>query len=608
MWWVRWGVVFALLWGSAAWAGPVGTGSLPPAKAEPLLPIVAGQFVSTIGTQFMLGGQPFRFGGANVNPMHGEEDRRRAEDLFTALRQDNLSVARIWALGEGQPDATEWQIKYVLFQAGPERVIEETLLHLDRVLLEARRAGVRVILTLSNNWADYGGVPMYLRWLVLPAEGMGNEAFYLDERAQALFGAHVGRIVNRVSSLTGIRYSDDPTILAWELMNESTIDTPAGRQARLYWVREMARYIKTFDHNHLVAAGLWGYSMRSERADFIAVHSLRDIDYVDSHLYLQNGQGNVSLQRLYDFLDDRAYLAEQIVRKPLVIGEFGFRTDQGPKYLGLPRSRWFAELLRRHFQNQGAGALVWIYEPYHGKPRDFGVYIDKPFTDDVRQVMRDVGRRLVRGEPFPANPRLAQVRGIEPLYEVDQVLHGTGKSHAPWRAEPGGALVLHLPPPQFHKARFERLGVWDGKPAVHFYGADSGDLEFRFLSPPESQRPRLLSEIEVAARLSSEWPGASAPPDGGSPVRVELDGIVIGEQKTVTDDGRGAWLHFRSRDSQLLRKLAGGEHSLRFIVPPGPSAHGLCLYGDARDPTLPKTDFGPLRIHLRPAPKPSQPR
>ena len=68
MWWVRWGVVFALLWGSAAWAGPVGTGSLPPAKAEPLLPIVAGQFVSTIGTQFMLGGQPFRFVGANVNP------------------------------------------------------------------------------------------------------------------------------------------------------------------------------------------------------------------------------------------------------------------------------------------------------------------------------------------------------------------------------------------------------------------------------------------------------------------------------------------------------------------------------------------------------------
>ena len=91
-------------------------------------------------------------------------------------------------------------------------------------------------------------------------------------------------------------------------------------------------------------------------------------------------------------------------------------------------------------------------------------------------------------------------------------------------------------------------------------------------------------------------------------MRVELDGIVIGEQKTVTDDGRGAWLHFRSRDAQLLRKLAGGEHSLRFIVPPGPSAHGLCLYGDARDPTLPKTDFGPLRIHLRPAPKPSQPR
>jgi len=570
------------------------------ALASPgLPPIVAEQFVTAQGTEFRLAGQPFRFVGANVNPIHGDDDRRSAEALFAALSQDGLPVARVWALGEGLPDASEWEVKYVLFRAGPDRFIEETLLHLDRVLMEARRASVRVILTLSNNWADYGGVPMYLRWLGLPSDGTAKECFYSDERAHALFRAHVGRLLTRVNSLTGVRYSDDPTIFAWELMNESTVDTPAGRTVRREWVREMAQFIKTFDRNHLVAAGLWGYAMRSERDDFVAVHSLPHVDYVDSHLYLQNSQGAVSMQRLYDFLDDRAQLAHFVLRKPLVIGEFGFRTDSGPKYLGLPRARWFAELLQRHFQNQGAGALAWIYEPFHGKPRDFGIYIDKPYTDDVRQVMRAAGQKLLRGETFPKNPRLSAQRGTAPLYQVDQVLLGPPKPHGHWERAPSGELYLLLPPPEFRQARFERLGVWEGKPAVHFYGAESGDVEYRFVVPAASLTPQALAEVEVVARMSSEWPGASAPPDGGSLLRVELDGILIGQQKILADDGRGAWYRFRSSDPHLLSKLTAGEHVLRFHVPPGPQAHGLCLYGDARDPALPKSDYGPVRLHLR---------
>jgi hypothetical protein len=68
----------------------------------------------------------------------------------------------------------------------------------------------------------------------------------------------------------------------------------------------------------------------------------------------------------------------------------------------------------------------------------------------------------------------------------------------------------------------------------------------------------------------------------------------------MTDDGRGMWYRFRSRDPQLLDKLLRGEHTLRLVVPAGPKANGLCLYGDARDPALPKSDYGPLRVTLRP--------
>ncbi|MBP8196662.1 MAG: hypothetical protein KAY55_05785, partial [Deltaproteobacteria bacterium] len=67
----RWGVFWVLvasLWGVLASAGPV-----------PLPPIVPGQFVKVEGTQFVLSDQPFRFVGANVNPIHGDTDRRSTE-------------------------------------------------------------------------------------------------------------------------------------------------------------------------------------------------------------------------------------------------------------------------------------------------------------------------------------------------------------------------------------------------------------------------------------------------------------------------------------------------------------------------------------------------
>jgi mannan endo-1,4-beta-mannosidase len=595
--------ILVLLFAVAAFAKPEPThvGPLPTQK-EPVVPkvppIVSGQFVKIAGTDFVVGGKVFRFVGANIDPIHGDTVRGQVERLFQALSHDSLSVARVWALGEGLETATEWEQKYALFRAGPMNVLEASALQLDRVLFEAQRAGVRVIVTLSNHWPDYGGVPMYLRWLGLPTEGVGKEAFYSDERAHALFRAHVGRLLLRKNSLTGVLYRDDPTIFAWELMNESTVDTEAGRKARLAWVREMSEFIKLFDRNHLVAAGLWGYAMRSERADFIEVHKLPSIDYVDSHLYLQNSQGGVSVKRLYDFLDDRAQLARFVVGKPLVLGEFGFRTDTGPNYLGWPRARWFSALVEHHFYNRGAGSLVWIYEPYSGKPRDFGIYIDRPHTDDVRKALRDAAALSLAPLGPHANPRLSPEKGTEPLYQVEQVLRGTSGSPARWQKEPNGDFVLRLAPSAFHTARFERLGVWDGKPTQHFYGAESGEVVFRLDAPRGKNLPALV-EVEIRARLSSEWPGAESPKDGGSIVRVDVDDVLLGEAAVVPDDGRGAWTVFRSADPTLVSKLRTGTHNLRFQVPQGKKAHGLCVYGEARDPALGKEVFGPLSIRLR---------
>ena len=561
-------------------------------------PIPAGAFVRTRGTQFVVGEKPFLFVGANIDPLHGDINRPRAAEIIRALPKDGLTVARVWVLGEGLPAATSWSRRFELFRAGPQDFIEDSFDLLDKVLFEAQQVGVRVILTLSNNWKDYGGAPMYLHWAGLPSEGLGLEEFYRNEQTRAFFRAHLLRVLNRKNHLTGVRYVDDPTIFSWELMNESTVLTSAGQKARMAWIAEMAHLIKEHDPNHLVAAGLLGYSMRAERAEWVRVHLLPEVDYCDSHLYMQNSEGGISLLRMQEFLDDRAQLAQFVIGKPLVIGEFGFRTDGKPSYLGLPRARWFRELLERLFRDRGAGALVWIYQPYHGRLRDFGIYIDRPDTDDVRLTLRRFAERLQRGFAPPPNPRLAARLKDTLLYDPLITLAGPLAAHKSWRRLPDKGWELAVPVGAYRRARFERTGVWPGKPVAHAYGADAGEYVYRFAAPPGlSPAP---TAIEIEARLSSEWPGAVAPVDGGSQVVLMLDGRRVADRQVMADNGLGQRERFTITDRRLLSQLAVGVHTLTFLVPVGPQAHGLCIYGEWRDDEpAPAGEFTPLLIRFR---------
>ena len=75
----------------------------------------------------------------------------------------------------------------------------------------------------------------------------------------------------------------DPTVLAWELMNEPHTDDGFEATLKLSpgsilcaWVAEMTAFIKSLDSNHLIATGEEGY-----RADLTADSS--------SHSWLNNG-------------------------------------------------------------------------------------------------------------------------------------------------------------------------------------------------------------------------------------------------------------------------------------------------------------------------------
>lgn len=531
-------------------------------------------FVRVDGTRFMLGAEPFYFVGANLHVMHGPDARPRAEETIAAAAADGLRVARVWALGEDLPEAPEWKRLDFLFRAGPGGWQERAYEQLDRVIVAAAKHGLKLVVVLSNKWADYGGIPMYLRWAGhkdVEAYGYADR-FFTDPRVKAWFLEHVLRIVGRTNALSGVAYRDDPTIMTWELQNELR-GTPEAAEARRRWFVEMAREVRRIDPRHLVVPGTIGYDLEVERADWIAMGRLPEASYCDQHIYPQTHLRSTGLRNLQRYIDDRVQLAHHVIGKPIVFGEFGFSIfENQPR----ERARWHARFLERVFYDGGNGAMVWIYQPKLAWDRPYGVLIDERRDRPLRRVLATRAAWLARRGVIRAlNPSLGPARGAEPLAPSHALTERPVPPHAGWRRDDEGThLTLELPVDGFSRAWFEEAGSWDGGVLVHTYGRRTGWFEYPFVGAPAALRRARLS-----VRLSSEYPGSSAPEHGWSKVAVRLDAELVTILRVPPDNGRGRWFDVLIEDPDLLARLRGGVHRLRFVVDPGPEANGVAIYG-----------------------------
>lgn len=75
---------------------------------------------------------------------------------------------------------------------------------------------MRVILTLADTWLDVDSKPAYMAWC-----GISNpDDFYTSGCARQLFQQHAAAMASRKNSANGRMYREDPTIFAWDLLNE----------------------------------------------------------------------------------------------------------------------------------------------------------------------------------------------------------------------------------------------------------------------------------------------------------------------------------------------------------------------------------------------------
>lgn len=160
---------------------------------------------------------------------------------------------------------------------------EEGLVALDLVVAAAGEHGVRLLLYLTNHWGNYGGGRAVLDAI---DPSLPIDAAYSDPRAIDAQRAYARAIVSRVNTITGLRYADDPTIFAWELVNEPRCDDArfCDRDTLVRWARAMAEAVREAGARQPIAWGGVGFA-GEHGEDFEALAADGAVDILTLHLY-----------------------------------------------------------------------------------------------------------------------------------------------------------------------------------------------------------------------------------------------------------------------------------------------------------------------------------
>ena len=93
---------------------------------------------------------------------------------------------------------------------------EQAFVGLDKIIDEASKAGIKLILPFTDNWHYQDGLFQYVVW----GNSTHPEDFFTDPAIIQLFKNHITAVVNRTNTFNGRQYKDEPAIFAWDLINE----------------------------------------------------------------------------------------------------------------------------------------------------------------------------------------------------------------------------------------------------------------------------------------------------------------------------------------------------------------------------------------------------
>ncbi|MBS2100558.1 glycoside hydrolase 5 family protein [Carboxylicivirga linearis] len=372
-------------------------------------------FVKVKNTAFVINDQPYQYVGANYwqgmnlgAPRSGDRERLIKElDQLQAMGIKNLRV-----LAASEADSAGRYCIHPAVQQAPGVYNEEVLEGLDFFLNEMSKRDMKAVMVLGNFWTWSGGFPQYLNWagagdIPYPQDEEHSwtefvdysKQFYTNAKAQEMMNQYIEFIVSRTNTVNGINYTDDPTIMAWQLSNE-----PRGYdQVEVYqqWISKTARLIKQLDSNHLVSIGSEGNATGPwDGINVLEDNRVEDVDYITMHIWAQNwgwytpGQPDSVYQEAIKKTEaywDAHVAAAKELNKPLVLEEFGIARDGASfdvKASTTSRDQFYKYLLGKvetsiESEDVVCGVNFWSYTG-SGRPPRPGEYwqLGDPFIGD----------------------------------------------------------------------------------------------------------------------------------------------------------------------------------------------------------------------------------
>ena len=317
----------AVAGGAAATAAGTGSAHAATAAAARVRPAAGpashvDAFVTTRGGEFAIGGSPIRSAGTNCYYLH-YGSHYRVDSVLDNIAQMGLRVVRAWAFIDG-PSTDRPSL-----QPEPYVYDEAAFEPLDYAVWKAGTLGLRLVLALTNNWPDFGGMDQYVSWF----GAAGHDDFYTDPKIRACYTAWAKHVITRTNRYTGLRYSEDPVVMTWELANEPRCRSDRSGDTVVEWADAMSRFVAAQAPRQLVSvgdegwygdptAGDYPYS-DYEGVDWKRLVALPAVDYGTVHLYpVAWGETADPTGWGHTWITDHVRDGRKL-GKPVVIEEFG---------------------------------------------------------------------------------------------------------------------------------------------------------------------------------------------------------------------------------------------------------------------------------------------
>jgi mannan endo-1,4-beta-mannosidase len=351
----------------------------------------ASSFVTAHDGKFYCHGKPYYYIGTNYwyGPLLASPgatgDRERLAKELDFLAAHGLKNLRILAGAEG-PDDQPYRVTPGL-QISPGKYNQDLLTGLDYLLAELGKRDMKAVLYVNNTWEWSGGYAQYVNWsgggeIPYPLakswpEFMKFAGKFHDcpECIEAYFN-HVRFLLGRTNQVTGVKYVDDPTIMAWQIANEPRAVSAEHIPAFEKWMKEAGAVFKSLDHNHLLSTGNEGSRGCEGKIDlYERLHADPNIDYCTIHIWPKNWRWldvkdmPGSIDKCITNTNEQHCAVARKLDKPLVIEEYGFPRDghvYAPESTTASRDRYyeniFAAIVRSHQAGDVlAGCNFWTF-------------------------------------------------------------------------------------------------------------------------------------------------------------------------------------------------------------------------------------------------------